>query len=57
MNQTHKVHSFNSYTNRDFLSEKKLSKAGAPPLSGIEAFKVPAEKFKGGWKVIQPPKF
>lgn len=41
LNKASKVHSFGSYTNRDFLSEKKLSKKGAPPHSGIEAFKIP----------------
>jgi hypothetical protein len=51
-----KIHAFNSYTSRDYLSDKKLLK-GAPSHSGYECFKIPLEKYKGGWKTIQPQNF
>lgn len=57
MNKTKSVHSFDSYTKRNFLSEKNLIKKGAPPFSGSEAHTVPQEKFKGSWKVVNPVKF
>ena len=40
-NKTKSVHSFGSYTKREFLSEKKLSMKRAPPSSGADSFQVP----------------
>ena len=50
-----KVHSFASYTKRDFLPEREVR--GAPEVSGIESFKINPEKFKSNWKVVGAPKF
>lgn len=55
MLKLNKVHSFASYTRRDFLSEKNVQ--GAPQVSGIDCFKINPEKFKSHWKVVGPPKF
>ena len=53
--KTSKIHSFASYTKREFLTEKKVR--GVPEVSGIDWYKINPEKFKNNWKTIQPPKF
>ena len=35
LNKIKSVHSFDSYTKREFLPEEKLRKKGAPPNSGM----------------------
>ena len=55
MLKIHKVHSFASYTRRQFLTEKQVR--GAPEVSGIESFKINPEKFKSQWKTVNAPQF
>lgn len=55
MLKTHRVHSFASYTRREFLTEKQTR--GAPEVSGIDSFKINPEKFKSQWKTVSAPKF
>lgn len=46
-----KVHSFGSYTGRDFLTHNRVK--GAPETSGADWYKVDPEKFKGHWKTVR----
>ena len=45
-----KIHAFESYPKRQFLTDKKVKQA--PEVSGQEWFKVNPEKFKSNWKTI-----
>lgn len=56
LNKKKSIHSFDSYTDRDFLSEKKLLKKGAPHYSGMNHFTIPQEKYKSNWNVVSPVK-
>ena len=45
-----KIHSFTSYSKRQFLTEKKVK--GVPETSGQDWYKVNPQKFKSNWKTI-----